>query len=43
MNQKKAIQQSFNEEVERIMQEDNVNRFEAKRILRTKLLNADIE
>ena len=42
MTTKKTIQQLFNEEVERIMQQYNINRFKAKRILRTKLMKGDI-
>lgn len=42
MNQK-TVQQAFNEEVERIMQEYNVSRFKAKRILKHKSMKGDIE
>lgn len=40
---KKTLQESYNESIEQIMKDHNVNRFKAKRILKYKLMRGDIE
>lgn len=40
---KKTLQDSYNQSIEQIMEDYNVNRFKAKRILKYKLMRGDID
>lgn len=43
MENKKTLRKSFDESVEQIMEDYNVNRFKAKRILKYKLMRGDVD
>ena len=40
---KKTLQDSYNQSIEQIMEDYNVNRFKAKRILKYKLMREDVD
>ena len=40
---RKTLQESYNESIEQIMEDYNVNRFKPKRILKYKLMRGDVD
>ena len=40
---KKTLQESYNESIEQIMEDYNLNRFKPKRILKYKLMRGDVD